>query len=442
LAVWFAGCAASPPEPPNVLLITVDTLRADRLGVYGFPADTSPNIDRLGASGVVFERAIAASSKTAPSHATIMTSLYPRQHAIGHRNGDSALRDEPTLAESFRRAGYRTAAFVGNILLVKKLGFDRGFDLYDDDLPTPEINRPHVVERRADATTARAIEWIESARGPFFLWVHYQDPHGPYTPPRELVERFSVDPEVGGGPLRVLSGNDDRGGIPSYQVLGELRDPAGYESRYAAEIFYADAAIGRLLAAVDRSGPDALIALTADHGESLGEQGFYYQHTQSTSPEVARVPFILRAPVLQPERRSELVSHVDLMPTLLQLAGLDAPPRARGVALAPILNDAEPAPDRFVFCDNGNEVSAYRGTGFIQMRGTRRAWAKPGQKPGERLRSSRFGWKDVGRWGPSLRQPPVPEPVLAYTRSAVPMNELTPPSAEELERLRALGYAN
>ena len=181
---WLGtGCTGRAPEgPPNVLLITLDTVRADHIGSYGFEAETTPFIDALAERSVVFERAIAASARTAPSHASILTSRWVRYHSIGHVNGTTRLLDEPTLAEQFAAAGYDTAAFVSNPLLARRIGLDRGFDVYDDELSVSA--RSGVVERDANATSERAEAWLGAGRDkPWFTWVHFQDPHGPYTPP-------------------------------------------------------------------------------------------------------------------------------------------------------------------------------------------------------------------------------------------------------------------
>jgi len=168
------GCEAPQALAPDVVLITVDTLRADHLGTYGFEHDSSPRIDRLARQSVVFERAIAASGRTAPSHASILTSRYTREHSIGYKNGPTKLVEQPTLARIFSGAGYDTGAFVGNLLLTGFSGLHQGFETYDAKLETPEKNRSHVVERIAEATTQLAMEWIErSGERPLFLWVHY-----------------------------------------------------------------------------------------------------------------------------------------------------------------------------------------------------------------------------------------------------------------------------
>lgn len=339
-----AAAPAPRPTPsdarPNVLLVTVDTLRADFLGTYGFEADDSPHVDAFAATGVVFERAIAASSATAPAHASIMTSRYTREHSIGYANGGARLTDETRLAQLFREAGYRTGAFVGNAVLAAGTGFETGFDIYDDRLPTPERNRPIVFERLAPDTTRRAIAWASSAPDdePFFLWVHYQDPHAPYTPPPAYTGRIRLEPRPDERPLPLLDSNSGWGGVPRYGVVADAQLLSEYKSRYAEEILSMDAAFGTLLAAVDShaSGRDAVVLLTADHGEALGEGDRYFVHRHTTTPEVAHVPFVLRAPGLAAGRRRDLVHHVDVLPTLLELAGIGVPEDARGVALGQI----------------------------------------------------------------------------------------------------------
>lgn len=443
------ACRSREFVPPDVLVITVDTLRADHLGSYGFGFDTSPNIDALARESIVFDKAIAAAGKTTPSHAAIMTSRYTREHTIGHGNGSSSLVGETTLAEHFRDAGYATAAVVSNILLTRRVGLDRGFDVFDDELTAPDANRPQVLERLAPDTTERTLAWLrDGGTRPFFLWVHYQDPHGPYTPPEALRERFRIPGPPEERELPLQQGNTARGGIPAYQVLPELRRASEYRGRYAGEIFFADQSIGTLLDAAEASsaerGRDLVVLLTADHGESFGEHGHYFKHTHTTTPDVARVPLMLRAPGRTPERRSEIVSHVDVLPTLLELAGLPLPGDASGVSLAPLLGKPERQLERFVYCDNGGQLSAYRGDGFFWMAGVGSAWRRAGGENDVPFAPSWawFRWAATGRWVLHDDKAPLPGEVAAYARRATVMNPLPPPTDAEIERLRALGYVD
>jgi len=417
-----------------VLLVIVDTLRPDFLGAYGFQQPTSPNLDALAAQGVVFERALAASSRTAPSHASIMTSLWVTEHSIGPANGSTRLNGEVTLAQRFHQAGYDTAAFIGNIVIRRRTGLDAGFDVYDDELPDVELNRSDFFERTADKTTERALAWLgQRGKHPFFLWVHYQDPHGPYTPPAPYDHEFGGLSKKGEKPLRALPRSAGRHGIPAYQVLPGLRLPGAYRARYAGEVAFFDAYLGRLLAAVrervrERNRP-LVVAFTADHGESMGEGGYWFQHGHATTPDLAHVPFVLVAPGIAPGRRSELVHHVDVMPTLLDLAGLP-PGEVRGLPLGRFLRKGTPIPERTLFTDIGSDVSAYRGNVFARI------WLR-----GRRSESGTFTWSPAGRW---TRQRPD-HALLAELRNHASKRKrlsLIPQAFTPTEkaRLRALGY--
>jgi len=430
LALFACSQGASPER--SVVLITIDTLRADHLHSYGFDAPVSPRIDELAAGGVLFGRAIAASGATAPSHAAIMTSLYALQNSIGPRNGFTRLQGEVTLAEVFRDAGYDTAAFVSNVVLKRRIGLDRGFQIYDDELTSLERNRPDLFERVAEETTRRAIAWLKRPReARFFLWVHYQDPHGPYDPPEDLLGELPYQPLPGEPSLPLLEKHFGRGGIPAYQVIGEMRLPSQYRHRYAGEVLYADRWVGELLREVRASeGGDTVVLLTGDHGESFGEEGFYFLHSHTTTPDLSHVPFILAAPGLGPEHRAELVSHVDVMPTLLELAGHRIPGSAKGIALGPFLRSGEPIPDRVVFCDVPGEVSAYRADMFLRF--SRRL------SPGASITGHR--WDASGRLSDTEDALPLLPEIREYQRRAVPMVEIEPGEREEAIRLEALGY--
>jgi arylsulfatase A-like enzyme len=430
---------------PDVLLVTVDTLRADHLSSYGFPLETSPRIDAFAAEAVVFERAIAGSSATVPSHASILSSRYTRGHSVGYGNGESRLEDVETLAAVFRGAGYATGAFISNVLLQRRVGLDRGFDVYDDELRTTELNRAEYFERIAEQTTARALEWLgEVEDQPIFLWVHFQDPHGPYAPPARYRGRFRVPPAPDEQPLPVLEDNSGKAGIPAYQELEGTSLPSVYESRYADEIYYADRWIGALIEAVDhRPTPKgAVVLLTADHGESFGEEGRYFVHAVTT-PDVAHVPMILRAPDLAPGRRREVVHHVDVMPTLLELAGLDAPPGVRGIALGPLLRDEKPAPDRIVYCDNGSELSAYDSGTFVRVLDVRGAWVDDDDGEGHGIAPfwATYRWNADGAWVVERAGGGLDDEIQEYLRKAIPMRKARSAGSDFVEHLRALGYA-
>lgn len=439
LALVLAGCTEVPG--PNVLLITVDTLRADYLGSYGFPYASSPAMDALAGQGVVFERAVAASPKTAPSHATIMSGRYVREHSVGYMNGETRLVGGTTLAERFRTAGYQTGAFVGNVVLRRPVGLVRGFDVYDDELPQAELNRPFVFERIASETTERAAEWLASADGPFFLWVHYQDPHGPYTPPPEFLGKAGVPTDDSEKPLRLMKSNWVIGGLPPYQKLEGLWRSSEYRARYADEIRSADASIGRLLSLVDghASARPAIVLLTSDHGESLGENQSYFQHGLSSLPPEAHVPLLLRAPGLTPGRREEVVHHVDVLPTLLELGGLAPESGVSGIALAPYLRSGEPLPERIVYCDAGPEASGYSAERFTRVYPAIGAWELQAAVP-ERTYVA-YPWEPGSLGEMSPVEDDARGALSAYVERAARMVDAgEQPGADDRERLKALGY--
>ena len=285
---------AVPAGTPDVVLITIDTLRADRLGCYGYAPARTPTLDGLAARGVRFPVAVGHAPLTAPSHASILTGLTPLEHGVRDNGAYVLPPTARSVAEDFRQAGYRTAAFVSGFPLKRRFGLDRGFDTYDDHLPRgKDERRTAYVERTAERTTEAALAWLDAARppgperAPFFLWVHYFDPHAPYEAPAESM--------------------------------------AGAASPYDGEIAFVDAQLGRLLRRIEevRSAPP-LVLVTADHGESLGEHGedthgiFVYDAT-------ILVPFILAGPGVPAGAVAETVARgIDVAPTLLDYAGLAA----------------------------------------------------------------------------------------------------------------------
>ena len=325
----------------NLILIVSDALRADHLGCYGYQRDTSRNIDRLAARGTVFTQASSQSSTTGAAHAAIMTARLPTDLGILSNHGLIPGSDK-TLAEILHSADYQTAAFVSNAVLHAKglRGIERGFDLYDCNLSSLEPNRP-VAFRRSAETSAAAEEWLRGAREPFFLWVHFIEPHGPYlASDAEQVRRIEKDTLAAAQRKRLapLGGDAGPNGIPRYQALPGVTRVSSYIARYDACISDMDRAVGELLAALERKGVTerTVIAFTSDHGEALGEHGYYFQHPHDLTEEVLHVPLILRLPgCAAPGKVPSVVQAVDLMPTLLEALGLRAriPAGARGSPL-------------------------------------------------------------------------------------------------------------
>jgi arylsulfatase A-like enzyme len=336
----LVGCGeSSPPPPQRVLLISIDTCRADHLSLYGYQRETSPTLERLATDGVVFDQAFVQVTDTVPSHASLFTSRYPFVH--GTANG-VALRDEfVTLAEVLGQNGLGTAAFVsGYTMTAAESGLDQGFQTYDDELTRlggPTARLPN--ERPAEQTAERALAWLEQhAAEPFFLFVHFFDPHGAYQPPEPYDRMFEIEtPE----PFLLPMSR-----IPPYARIGEETDANVYISRYDGEIRYVDDQIARLVDALERHGvlDDTLIVVIADHGESLTEHGFFFAHGWRLFEPSMHVPLVFRYPAGLPRghRVDGIAQSIDVMPTLLELLGIDAPAEVDGVSLIPLIHGREP----------------------------------------------------------------------------------------------------
>lgn len=354
----LASCGA-PTTRPNLLLVTVDTLRADRLACYGGPADVGSALCATAEGGTRFTWAFSTAPSTSPSIASLLTSLHVPQHRVT-QNLDTALGDDfDTVAEILQAAGYHTAAFVSNPMLHHTRRLDQGFDHYDHRMTRREPNRPGFAERDAVATTRVALEWARAnAHSPWFIWVHYQDPHGPYDPPGSGPAR---DP-AGASTLAVLTNQSGRGGIPAYQVLPGASAPETYARRYLDEIRHLDAQFARLLAGLDSLGSRPAVLITSDHGEAFGEDDFWFAHGHSAGIDQIRVPLLFRPARPRPGGGvvAQPVSLVDVAPTLLGLAGI-APPAAfvgRPLPLEPATTQASAAP---IFAEAGRHVAIIDG---------------------------------------------------------------------------------
>jgi arylsulfatase A-like enzyme len=355
------GCGESASSAGrNLLLITLDTTRADGLSLLGGPQGATPNLDALGAQSVVFEVAYSETNVTNPSHLSIMTGMASRRHGV--TSNFSRLPDGPdSLAESLGRAGYATAGFVSARPLGPAFGW-KGFDVL------PEI----AGELDAAEVTDRALAWLgEPRERPFFLWVHYWNPHTMYEPPDELFERFyHGDPTAGDGPPIAAAPFFDRAtgfgiGARLKRWLGSVRDPAWARAKYIAELHYTDRELGRLLGGLERSGriDDTVIVVTADHGESLGEHGIYYAHV-GVYDEVLRIPLLVRVPGLPARRLALPVWTLDIAPTAAELLGVELRSAVDGLSLVSALR-GEPAAAlrqrrRFVHPHASNRAVAIR----------------------------------------------------------------------------------
>ena len=337
------GCARQS-APPDVILLTVDTLRWDRTVPDRYPRALAPSFQRFAREAVVFDDAHATAASTLPSLTSLMTGLWPFEAGVtwnGHRLGPELV----TLAERLAARGYRTVAVVSNPMLEQGSGMAQGFSVYDAHFTVKERNRD-VAERPAAATLAAALATLEGSDArPLFLWVHWNDPHGPYLPDRIP---FSDAPPGTDGEARLPVGSDDSGlgAIPRYQELAGVDAVGDYVNRYDGEVAQADAAIGRLL---DRLRGDAdrwrraLVVLAADHGEALGEHGYYFAHGHAVYEELIHVPLLIKFPAggPAPGTRNDRVSLVDVAATVAEVVGLDGEVAGRGRSLVAPGGDAE-----------------------------------------------------------------------------------------------------
>lgn len=334
LLVWKQ---VQPVRPPNLILITVDTLRADHLGAYGYRRATSPNLDALAKESLLYRRAFSQAPETNPSLSSLMTSHYPHETQV-LRNFHQLQPGAVTLAELLKNHGWRTGAVVSNYSLRRGSGFEQGFEEYDDrmdDLATPTWEG---VERVAPKTTAAALDWLRRHRGDrFFLWVHFMDPHAPYTPPSPFNTLFANEQPDQVTHLPILSGlagGTGTGGIPFYAQLGTRTDAHYYVSQYDGEIALFDHGLGELIREVRTLGllERTLVILTADHGEGMGEHDYYFNHPEFVYSELIHVPLLIRLPGLSPASRevSEPVALVDVLPTILHALSLESPKVMKG----------------------------------------------------------------------------------------------------------------
>lgn len=307
ICVWIfcglfsaAAFAAAPGENPNVILITIDTLRADHVGIYGYAAAATPNLDALASTGTRFTHAYTPVPITLPAHASLLTGMFPMATGMHDFSGNKLPGNIPTLARILKEKGYTTAAFIGSAVLDSRFGLNQGFDTYFDyfEKETPDEMLLSKSERRGDQVMDEALSWLKRGpRRPLFLWVHLYDPHDPYTPPEPYASRFRAKP-------------------------------------YDGEVAFADAQVGRLMDALKQQGvlASSIIVLAGDHGEGLGEHGekthgfFIYNST-------LHVPLIMKIPGAAPRVVNDEVSLIDVMPTILQALKIPAPASVQGRSL-------------------------------------------------------------------------------------------------------------
>ncbi len=313
MLLLLAACPVAGQSRHNLLLVTIDTLRADHLGCYGSERVRTPHLDALAARGTRFRHVIAPVPLTLPSHASILTGVYPLHHGIRDNTGFILAPEQVTLAEILSSLGWETGAFVGSFVLDARFGLNQGFDRYasDFDLSGLDTIAPGLIQKRAGEVKAAAVDWLRRRphpERPFFAWVHFYDPHAPYDPPGEFARTYA--PHLYGGEVAYVD-----------QVVGELLDDLK--------------ALGR--------DQDTIVIVTGDHGESLGEHGekthgfFIYEATQA-------VPLIWFTPGADGGRVVETpVRLIDIAPTILQQLGLRVPASMQGTGLLRALMGREPA---------------------------------------------------------------------------------------------------
>lgn len=398
VAAFLCACTAPPRvEPPlSVLLITIDTLRADRVGAYGDSKARTPALDALAREGVVFERAYTPVPITLPAHVSVMTGLLPPAHGV-RGNGAFALGPTvPTLAEALKASGRRTAAFVGGFPLSRRFGLSRGFDEYDDAMAKAQGVNYDFAERRARDVVEAATRWMSANPGPVFVWVHLFDPHAPYDPP------------------------------PEFRTGDAYRD----------EIASADAAVSTLMAAWDARPGRSMVVATSDHGEAFGEHG-EWSHSLFIYDTTLHVPLLIRAPGFEAGKRSGVsVGLIDIAATVLDVAGSTSR-SLPGVSLARALGPG--ARDRALYAETlaprldfgWSDLRAWREDGF--------KWIRAPKPELYALSEDREEAKNLASEDPP-RARALDAALSKALASSGDRSASRAPDAESAERLRSLGY--
>ena len=409
VSVWILAAAVAssappqkPPTPTGILIVTLDTTRADYLTAYGSSRVLTPNLDRLAAEGVVFEQASTVAPLTVPAHCSLFTGLLPPQHGV-RDNGGRLSAHHQTLAEILRGRGFHTAAFVASVVLGPGRGLDAGFDVYEAGL-TKGRRVAGGLQRPADHVVDDAVAWLEARDdSPFFAWVHLYDPHAPYDPPEPHRTAYRDDP-------------------------------------YAGEIAFVDEQVGRLLNVLDRRRllEHTAVVVTADHGESLHEHG-EPGHGFFIYDSVIRVPLIVRAAGIAPRRVPDVVRIIDVMPTVLRLTGASAA-GTDGVSLLPLMTGAAQSLDLEAYA----ESETPERFGWSRLRSLRAGRFKLIDAPRPEL-------YDIATDPAELQNLHATRPTIAATMS-LRLSRLTRrlsspgaddpgrPTAETIAQLTALGY--
>jgi arylsulfatase A-like enzyme/Tfp pilus assembly protein PilF len=394
----------------NLVVVTLDTTRADRMGAYGFKDIETPAFDRLAREGVLFEEAVSVAPLTLPAHASMFTGKFPPEHGIRDNGGFFLSLEQETLAEILKGRGYRTGAFVSAFVLDGKWGVNQGFDTYFDDFDLSQTRAVSLgsIQRPANEVIDRALPWIGESKGsPFFAWIHLYDAHTPYRPPEPFATRYANHP-------------------------------------YNGEIAFADSQLGRILSQLDELGltDRTVVMVLGDHGESLGDHG-EGAHGFFIYNSVTRVPFVIRTPfpATRERRVADPVRSVDVLPTALDLLGLPARPGIPGVSLAPLMAGAiEPGLDAY-----SEAMYPLHHYGWSDLRALRSGRYKVIDAPRPELydlerdpHEATNLYQSRQQLGDRLiAQLRALEAGFARTEAALPAEDVDP---EARERLAALGY--
>jgi arylsulfatase A-like enzyme/Flp pilus assembly protein TadD len=403
LAVWLLRQPAiSPPTGGPIVIFSIDTLRADRLPAYGYSAISTPHIDRLVADGVLFETAYSHSPQTLPAHTSLLSGLLPFEHGVRDNIGFTAKSSERFLQRAFKDRGYSTAGFVSSYVLREQTGISQGFDIYDDELPPASPDKPlGDLQRPGFETVAAAIRWIDrQSSSKFLLFVHIYEPHTPYSPPQ-----------------RFAAGNP-----------------------YDGEVQYSDEIAGQLVDHLRSKGlyDDATIVLLSDHGEGLGDHG-EAEHGIFLYRETIRVPLVVKLPgsANGGRRITQVVQHIDIPPTLLDLAG--APIDGwRGRSLRPLLDGSAPVAEASVYSESlsaryhfgWSELYALGDDRYRLIRAPRDELYDVQQDPGEK--------NSIADERPQARA--AMRRALDAIIANAPVDAPGAVSAEDRRKLAALGY--
>ncbi|HEX4488985.1 MAG TPA: sulfatase-like hydrolase/transferase [Terriglobales bacterium] len=410
LVLFFLGSSAAAASRPNVVLITLDTTRADRMGFLGSTRGLTPNLDVVAKQSVVFTRAYSHVPITTASHASLLTGTYPQYNHVNDF-GVPLAPTLPYLPDLLKHNGYSTAAFVGSVILDPlggmAPGFDRGFDVYDAGfkLRPRGADRYKTIERRAGVVVAHALAWLNQHQtGPFFLWVHLYDAHDPYDPPEPYKTRYKDSP-------------------------------------YDGEIASTDAAVGKLFATLRAKGlyQNTLIAVAADHGEAFGEHG-ERTHGIFLYDETIHVPLLLKLPAGAVSTRVETrVGLIDVAPTILKAVGANVPPEMQGESLLSIIK-VKSAVDRPAYAETDYPHRAFGWSSLRALRSGKYLYVQaPAKELYDQLSDARAE-HNLAESSPAVTNTLYAQADALRSKTSSTIPELAGLTPEQAQKLQALGY--